>query len=64
MAFSNSVVFQLNAGLFKQLPGANLLWREICLTFAPESNYPSVEQRIFTAVDNVFKEYKANLDRV
>jgi hypothetical protein len=64
VAFSNAVVFQLNAGLFKQVPGASLAWQEIVLTFAPEGNYRSVEQRIFAAVENVFKQYEGRLDRV
>jgi small-conductance mechanosensitive channel len=64
VAFSNSVVFQLNAGLFKQVPGTSLVWREFSLTFAPENNYRSIEQRIFTAVDNAFSEYRTNVDRV
>ena len=31
VAFSNSIVFQPTAGLFKQIPGTNFLWHEIAL---------------------------------
>ncbi len=44
VAFSNSIVFQPAAGLFKQIPGTNFGWHEINLTFAPESDYQAVRE--------------------
>lgn len=62
VVFSNSVVFQPNAGLFKQIPGTNFVWHEITLTLAPESNYRIVEDRLIGAVDAVFGEYRERME--
>jgi len=58
VVFSNAVVFQPNAGLFKQIPGTNFVWHEISLTLAADSNYHIVEQRMMEAVNKVYAEYK------
>jgi len=39
VAFSNSVVFQPDAALFKQIPGTSFVWHEVSLTVAAESDY-------------------------
>jgi small-conductance mechanosensitive channel len=62
VVFSNAVVFQANAGLFKQIPGTKFVWHEITLTLAPESNYREVEQRMMDAVKNVFNEYRDRME--
>jgi small-conductance mechanosensitive channel len=62
VVFSNAVVFQPNAGLFKQIPGTNFNWHEIRLTLAAESNYHLVEQRLKKAVDTVYSDYKADME--
>ncbi len=56
VAFSNSIVFQPASGLFKQIPGTNFVWHEIDLTFAPESDYHAVRERVTAAVDTAFAE--------
>ena len=63
VVFSNSVVFQAGAGLFKQIPGTSFLWHEIMVTLGPESNYRQVEQRILDAVNNVCAKYSEPLER-
>jgi hypothetical protein len=60
--FSNAVVFQPNAGLFKQIPGTNFVWHEITLTLAPESDYHNVEKRLMVAVESVYNEYKSDME--
>lgn len=62
VAFSNSVVFQANAGMFKQIPGTNFLWHEVTLTIGPESNYRQVEQRMLDAVNKVLAEYHEKME--
>lgn len=62
VVFSNSVVFQPNNGLFKQIPGTNFVWREITLSLAPESNYRDVEQRLMSAVERVFADYRDSME--
>ena len=62
VAFSNSVVFQANSGMFKQIPGTNFLWHEITLTLDPKGNYRQVEQRMMEAVNKVFAEYRDRME--
>jgi small-conductance mechanosensitive channel len=64
VAFPNSVVFQPTSGFIKQVPGILLIWREISFTLAPDSDYRSVEQRTYAALDTAFKEYQADLERL
>jgi len=63
VAFSNSIVFQPTPGLFKQVPGTSFVWHELSLTLAPDNDYHSIEQRILSAVDVAFKDYKAGFER-
>jgi small-conductance mechanosensitive channel len=62
VAFSNAVVFQANAGLFKQFPGTNFLWHEITLTLAPESDYRHIEERMLNAVNKVYADYRERME--
>ncbi|HLK07797.1 MAG TPA: mechanosensitive ion channel family protein [Candidatus Angelobacter sp.] len=62
VAFSNSVVFQANSGMFKQIPGTNFLWHEITLTLDPKGHYRQVEQRMIEAVNKVFSEYRDRME--
>ena len=62
VAFSNAVVFQANAGMFKQIPGTNFLWHEITLTLDPKTDYRQVEQRMMEAVNKVFAEYHDKME--
>ena len=63
VAFSNSIVFQPTAGLFKQAPGTSFMWHEISLTLAADSDYRSAEQRVLSAVDTGFKDYQQDFER-
>jgi len=63
VAFSNSVVFQPTSGVFRKIPGTSFVWHEISLTFLPENNYRMIEERITTAVDNVLKDHRDEMDR-
>lgn len=58
VVFSNAVVFQANAGLFKPVPGTKFVWHEITLTLPPEGDYHGVEDRMLRAVKSVFADYK------
>ncbi len=51
VAFSNSIVFQPTAGIFKQIPGTNFVWHELKLTLASETDYHAAKDRITKAVD-------------
>ena len=63
VAFSNSIVFQPTAGVFKQIPGTHFVWHEIRLTLAPDSDYHIVETRLLGAVEAVFSDYREEMER-
>jgi small-conductance mechanosensitive channel len=63
VAFSNSIVFQPTAGLFKQIPGTSFVWHEVTLTLAPQSDYHAVEERLMGVVESTFKEYQGEMER-
>lgn len=63
VVFSNSVVFQPSAGLFKQIPGTRFDWHEMTLTVAAESDYRQVEQRLTAAVNAVFENYRERMEK-
>jgi small-conductance mechanosensitive channel len=63
VAFSNSIVFQPTAGLFKQIPGTSFVWHEITLVLAPQSDYHAVEKRLMEVVETTFKEYQGEMER-
>jgi small-conductance mechanosensitive channel len=63
VAFPNSIVFQPTGGVFKQIPGTNYVWHEITLTLAPESDFHAVEERLLSAVESVYSEYRDRIER-
>lgn len=63
VAFSNSVVFQAAASLFKQIPGTNFIWREVVLQFATDSDYRALRDRVQKAIETAFSDYRDSLER-
>jgi small-conductance mechanosensitive channel len=63
VAFSNSIVFQVAAGLFKQIHGINFAWHEITLALASQDNYPRVKERLLAAVQAALADYRTEIDR-
>lgn len=61
VAFSNSIVFQPTAGIFKQIPGTNFVWHELKLTLASETDYHAAKDRITKAVDAALGHYRDNI---
>jgi len=62
VAFSNSIVFQPTAGIFKQIPGTNFVWHELKLTLASETNYQAAKECISKAVDSALSNYRESID--
>jgi len=62
VAFSNAVVFQPDAGIFKQIPGTNFIWHEVSLTLPPDSDYHQVEEKMLAAVNKIFADYKERME--
>jgi small-conductance mechanosensitive channel len=63
VAFSNSVVFQAAGGIFKQIPGVSLVWREMNLTIPNDDDYAAVKKRLLDAAHRVLEDYKGDLER-
>ena len=62
VAFSNSIVFQPTAGVFKQIPGTNFIWHEIKLTLAGDADYHVARERITQAVDAVLAKHQGDME--
>jgi small-conductance mechanosensitive channel len=62
VAFSNSIVFQRTAGVFKQIPGTNFIWHELKLTLAGDTDYGAARERITQAIDAALEEYRENIE--
>ena len=62
VAFSNSIVFQPTAGVFKQIPGTNFVWHELKLTLAAETDYHAAKERLTQAVDSALATYRDSLE--
>ena len=63
VAFSNSIVFQVGAGLFKQIHGTNFVWHEITLTITAQADYADVKKRLLAAVNSVLADYREEIER-
>jgi small-conductance mechanosensitive channel len=63
VVFSNSVLFQAGTPLFKQIPGTEYAWHELTVTLAPGGNHKLVQDKIFSAVNTVYAEYRDRIER-
>ena len=63
VAFANSIVFQVSSGLFKQIHGVNLVWREITLSLPAGIDYASTKKKLTVAVTNVLMEDREEILR-
>ncbi len=63
VAFSNSIVFQSNAGFFKQIPGTSFVWHEAVVTVSPDGGYQAAEERLRGVVEAVFAEYRDEMEK-
>ena len=61
VAFSNSIVFQSAAGLYKNLAGIQLAWHEMTLLLVTNSDHGSVRTRLLKAVQDVLGDYQDSL---
>lgn len=62
VAFSNSIVFQPTAGVFKQIPGTNFIWHELKLTLSSDADYNGAKQRITQAIDGALEQYRDSIE--
>jgi small-conductance mechanosensitive channel len=62
VAFSNSIVFQPTAGVFRQIPGTNFVWHEVKLVLAPETDYRVAKDRLTLAADAALAKHHDSLE--
>ncbi len=63
VAFSNSIVFQPSAGIFKRIPGTSFRWHEVTLTLSAENDFGAVKERLHQTMDALFADYDEDLAR-
>lgn len=63
VALANSVVFQAAGGIFKQIPGVSLTWRELSLTLPADADYAAIKERLLAAAGRVLEDYGDELER-
>jgi small-conductance mechanosensitive channel len=63
VALANSVVFQASGGIFKQIPGVSLVWRELSLTLPGNADYAAIKERLLGAASRVLEKYRDELER-
>jgi small-conductance mechanosensitive channel len=63
VAFSNSIVFQPTAGLFKQIPGTSFTWHEVSTKVPREADFALVRKKLLEAAENLLREYQDDIAR-
>ena len=63
VAFANSIVFQTSSGLFKQIHGVDLVWRETTLTLPAGIDYGAAKQKLQAAVTGALKDDSGEIAR-
>ncbi|HEY0748113.1 MAG TPA: hypothetical protein VGD63_15540 [Steroidobacteraceae bacterium] len=63
VAFANLIVFQSSGGLFKQLPGVDLSWREITVTLPAVDDYVALKAKLAKAVEEALHDYREEIER-
>jgi small-conductance mechanosensitive channel len=62
-AFPNSVVFQVSAGLFKQIPGVNFAWHDITLSMPAGVDYSTVKEKLLAAATEALADFHDEIQR-
>src|SRR5579862_6200388 len=63
VVFSNAVLFQTGAPLFKQIPGADYAWHEVVVMIAPQGNHKAAQEKLVAAVNSVYTQYRPEIER-
>jgi len=63
VAFANSVVFQASGGIFKEIPGVSLAWREFTLSIPGDGDFAVIKQHLLDAAHRVLEDYREEFDR-
>jgi len=63
VAFANSVVFQVTSGLFKQIPGVDLVWHEITLNVPKDADHAALKTQLLAAALEALQDYREEIER-
>ncbi len=63
VAFANSIIFQAAGGLFKQMPGVDLAWREVIFNLPAGADYTALKEEMVQAVTRVSADYREDIAR-
>ena len=63
VTYPNSVVFQVSSGLFKQIPGVNLSWREVTLHIPQAADAATTKEKLLGVVTDALKDYRPEILR-
>jgi small-conductance mechanosensitive channel len=63
VVFANSVLFQSNTPLFKQIPGTEYAWHEVVVSLAAGANYKAVQEWLTSTVNSVYVRYRGEIER-
>ncbi len=64
VAFSNSVVFQASAGLFKQIPGASFAWHQVTFTVPRNVDFGVIKKSLLGTVENILQDHREDIERL
>jgi small-conductance mechanosensitive channel len=63
VAFANSIVFQVNTGLFKQIQGYGIAWHEITLSLPAGSDFAATKNKLLAAATHALKDFHEEIER-
>ena len=63
VAFANSIIFGASGGLFKQIPGVDLAWREVTFSLPTGADYAVLKDEMVRAVTRVIEDYREDIVR-
>jgi small-conductance mechanosensitive channel len=63
VAFANSIIFGASGGLFKQIPGVDLAWREVTFSLPTGADYGVLKDEMVQAVARVIEDYREDIVR-
>lgn len=61
--FANSVLFQTGTPLYKQIPGTDYAWHEICVKLKPGADHKPASDAVRGAVERVYSGYRQQIEQ-
>jgi len=60
--FSNAVLFQAGAPIYKQIPGTEYAWHELIVKLSETANYKMASEAILKVVHSVYDGYRSGIE--